>query len=202
MNNLNQEKVTCHTLFKFFGTCGDVMKIKILFQKRDMAFIQFRDAHHAMQALTHLKDTMLFDQKVNVQVSKMKEVPLPPRGTAESYEGLTTDYSESNMHRFSQSGSKNANNITIPNASLHLNNIPDGIEQEQMVQLFSMYGQVESFKFFLNNKKMGILRFDNVNSAVSALVGLHAEPLDEYGLPPGDGRGLIISFSKSEVTRR
>lgn len=49
---------------------------------------------------------------------------------------------------------------------------------------------------------MGILRFDNVNSAVSALVGLHAEPLDEYGLPPGDGRGLIISFSKSEVTRR
>lgn len=197
VNNLNQEKVTPHVLFKLFGTCGDVIRVKVLYHKRDMAFLQFRDATHAMQALTHLKDAVLFDQKINLQVSKMKDVPLPPPHTAESYEGLTTDYSNSTMHRFAMAGSKNANNITFPNQSLHISNISDGIEQEQIIQLFSMYGQVEIFRFFNNNKKMGVIRFANAAQAIIALVGLHGESLEQYGLPPGDGRGLVISFSKS-----
>ena len=41
------QRVTCDCLFKLFGTCGDVMRVKILFHKRNMALIEFRDSSHA-----------------------------------------------------------------------------------------------------------------------------------------------------------
>uniref|UniRef100_A0A7S4LP40 RRM domain-containing protein n=1 Tax=Eutreptiella gymnastica TaxID=73025 RepID=A0A7S4LP40_9EUGL len=198
VNNLNQERVTCDCLFKLFGTCGDVMRVKILFHKRNMALIEFRDSSHAAQAKTHLNNCALFNSNINIMVSKMNEVPMPPADSQESYEGLTQDYSSSPLHRFKLgASSRNANNITFPNQSLHINNIPDGATQEQLVAVFAMFGQLELFKFFSNTNKMGVARFATINDAVSVLVALHGESLDAYGFVGGQ-RGLTISFSKSQ----
>ena len=46
VNHLD-ERVKPDELFNLFGTCGDVMKVKILFNKRDSALLEFRNPAQA-----------------------------------------------------------------------------------------------------------------------------------------------------------
>lgn len=41
VNHLDSERITLDALFNLFSTCGIVQKIKVLFNKRDTALIQF-----------------------------------------------------------------------------------------------------------------------------------------------------------------
>eukprot|EP01116_Phalansterium_solitarium_P003586 TRINITY_DN143_c0_g2_i5.p2 TRINITY_DN143_c0_g2~~TRINITY_DN143_c0_g2_i5.p2 ORF type:complete len:132 (+),score=67.45 TRINITY_DN143_c0_g2_i5:305-700(+) len=121
---------------------------------------------------------------------------------------LTKDYSGSPLHRYKLANSKNLQHINPPSSVLHLSNLPPGIQEEQLRQLFSQYGTVIAFKFLGPNqaaaqaapqpepqKKMGLLQMDSVNSAVDALVALH-----NYGFDVG-GRHvyLRVSFSKLKL---
>ena len=49
VNHLD-ERVKPQELFNLFGTCGDVMKVKILFNKRDSALLEFRNPAQAKAA--------------------------------------------------------------------------------------------------------------------------------------------------------
>ena len=47
VNGLDQARVTPDVLFTLFGVFGDVIRVKILFNKRDTALIQFVDSSQA-----------------------------------------------------------------------------------------------------------------------------------------------------------
>uniref|UniRef100_A0A2S2NY07 Polypyrimidine tract-binding protein 2 n=3 Tax=Aphidini TaxID=33387 RepID=A0A2S2NY07_SCHGA len=114
--------VTPDAIFTLFGVYGDVLRVKILYNKKDGALVQMAEPHQAHLAMLHLDKVRLYGKYIRVMQSKYQTVQLPKEGQPDS--GLTKDYTSSPLHRFKKPGSKNYQNIYPPSSTLHLSNIP------------------------------------------------------------------------------
>lgn len=192
VSNLNEEEVDPDKLFMLFGVYGDVLRVKILYNKKDTAMIQMTEPHQAQLALSHLDKLRLWGQEIRVTLSKHQSVQLPKEGQGNNA-GLTKDYTNSPVHRFKKPGSKNYQNIYPPSATLHLSNIPASIDEPQIIEAFTEAGGVvQAFRFFAKDRKMALLQMVNLEDAVYALMKMHNHQWVE-------GCYLRVSFSKSVI---
>jgi len=106
VNNLTPDKITPDKLFILFGVYGDVLRVKILFNKRDTAMIQFASPQGAHLAHLHLNHLFLHSKEITVTPSKHPEISLPRSGEAEESAALTKDYTSSPIHRFKNTASR------------------------------------------------------------------------------------------------
>jgi len=174
-----------------FGVYGDVQRVKILFNKKDTALIQMAEPQQASLAINHLDKTKLWGKIIRVMHSKHTNVQLPKDGQPDA--GLTKDYANSGLHRFKKPGSKNYQNIYPPSATLHLSNIPSGVEEEDLKKAFQNINvTVQAFKFFPKDRKMALVQLGTVDDAIASLVQLHNYQLSETS-------HLRVSFSKSTI---
>lgn len=186
VNNLVEGHVDCNELFTLFGVYGDVTKVKILFNKRSSAMVEFDNAEHAQHALRQLNHINFKGQEMIIATSKYPSISTPRED-----EELTCTYVGSNLHRFrSNAGgpSKHARNIHPPSAVLHVSNLYDGADESQLLTLF---GSDVAVQFFVQNRKMALVKMASVDAAVDALVKHHNRELG--------GRHLRIAFSSKEV---
>ncbi|XP_034418563.1 polypyrimidine tract-binding protein 1-like isoform X1 [Cyclopterus lumpus] len=191
VSNLNPESVTPHCLFILFGVYGDVMRVKILFNKKENALIQMSDSTQAQLAMSHLNGQRLHGRAMRVTSSKHTTVQLPREGHED--QGLTKDYSNSPLHRFKKPGSKNYSNIFPPSATLHLSNIPPSVVEDDLRRLFGSSGAtVKAFKFFQKDRKMALIQMGSVEEAIESLIEFHNHDL-------GENHHLRVSFSKSTI---
>lgn len=190
VSNLNEQKVTPDALFTLFGVYGDVIRVKIMFNKKDNALIQFADPAQASCCMTHLDKLKVWGKNIKVAPSKHSVVQMPKEGQPDA--GLTKDYTNSPLHRFKKPNSKNHHNIFPPSATLHLSNIPPTTTEEQLTELFKQHGTVVAFKFFQKDRKMALIQMGSVEDAVHALMALHNHQLAETS-------HLRVSFSKSTI---
>uniref|UniRef100_A0A674MHY6 Polypyrimidine tract binding protein 1 n=1 Tax=Takifugu rubripes TaxID=31033 RepID=A0A674MHY6_TAKRU len=191
VSNLHPERVTPHCLFILFGVYGDVMRVKILFNKKETALVQMSDSTQAQLAMSHLNGQKLYGRAVRITVSKHMSVQLPREGHED--QGLTKDFSNSPLHRFKKPGSKNYSNIFPPSATLHLSNIPPCVVEDDLKMLFSSSGaEVKAFKFFQKDHKMALIQMGSVEEAIEALIEFHNHDL-------GENHHLRVSFSKSSI---
>ncbi|XP_039295787.1 polypyrimidine tract-binding protein 1 isoform X3 [Nilaparvata lugens] len=152
VSNLNEEMVTPDALFTLFGVYGDVLRVKILYNKKDSALVQMAEPQHAHLAMVHMDKLRLFGKQMRVMVSKHQTVQLPKEGQPDA--GLTKDYTSSSLHRFKKPGSKNYHNIYPPSQTLHLSNIPPNITEEEIKEAFTSNGfNVKAFKFFPKTRR-------------------------------------------------
>jgi len=147
VGNLNEQKVNPDTLFALFSCYGDVTKVKILFNKRDNALIQFATPQHAVTALRMLSGTVLFGKALTVSASNKPSLKMPQPGAEDNSAAFNKDFSNSEYHRFRVAGSKNYQNICPPSPVLHISNIPTP-DEGKLRELFGQYGRVAGFKFF------------------------------------------------------
>uniref|UniRef100_A0A8C9XMM2 Polypyrimidine tract binding protein 1 n=1 Tax=Sander lucioperca TaxID=283035 RepID=A0A8C9XMM2_SANLU len=188
---LSLKRVTPHCLFILFGVYGDVMRVKILFNKKENALVQMSDCTQAQLAMSHLSGQQLHGKPLRITPSKHTSVQLPREGHED--QGLTKDYSNSPLHRFKKPGSKNYSNIFPPSATLHLSNIPPSVVEDDLKMLFSTSGaMVKAFKFFQKDHKMALIQMGSVEEAVEALIEFHNHDL-------GENHHLRVSFSKSSI---
>ncbi|XP_018497605.1 polypyrimidine tract-binding protein 1 [Galendromus occidentalis] len=192
VSNLNEQTVTPDALFTLFGVYGDVIRVKIMFNKKDSALIQMAEPQQAHVAMTHLDKIKLFGKQLRVTPSKHHMVQLPKEGQPDA--GLTKDYISSPLHRFKKPGSKNYQNIYPPSATLHLSNIPPTCGEEKIQESFAEAGcaAIMGFKFFPKDRKMALLQLPSVEDAVVALIKMHNYQLSESS-------HLRVSFSKSTI---
>ncbi|XP_041745540.1 polypyrimidine tract-binding protein 1 isoform X3 [Coregonus clupeaformis] len=191
LSNLNPERVTPQCLFILFGVYGDVMRVKILFNKKENALIQMSDGTQAQLAMSHLNGQRLHGTALRITLSKHTNVQLPREGHED--QGLTKDYSNSPLHRFKKPGSKNYSNIFPPSATLHLSNIPPSVVEDDLKMLFASSGaMVNAFKFFQKDRKMALVQMDSVEEAIESLIKFHNHDL-------GENHHLRVSFSKSTI---
>ncbi|XP_074490576.1 polypyrimidine tract-binding protein 1-like isoform X2 [Sebastes fasciatus] len=191
VSNLNPERVTPHCLFILFGVYGDVMRVKILFNKKENALVQMSDCTQAQLAMSHLSGQQLHGKPLRITPSKHTSVQLPREGHED--QGLTKDYSNSPLHRFKKPGSKNYSNIFPPSATLHLSNIPPSVVEDDLKMLFSTSGaMVKAFKFFQKDHKMALIQMGSVEEAIESLIEFHNHDL-------GENHHLRVSFSKSSI---
>ncbi|VDD97936.1 unnamed protein product, partial [Enterobius vermicularis] len=188
VSNLDENRVTPDALFTLFGVYGDVQRVKILFNKKDNALIQYAEPQQAQFAIQHLDKVRWHDKQMRVAASKHTNVQMPKEDA-----GLTRDYSQSPLHRFKKPGSKNYMNIYPPSATLHLSNIPPNITEEYLTNAFEQHGfQPKGFKFFPKDHKMALLQLNDVETAINALIEMHNFKLAENA-------HLRVSFSKSGI---
>ncbi|XP_029906148.1 polypyrimidine tract-binding protein 1b isoform X3 [Myripristis murdjan] len=191
VSNLNPERVTPHCLFILFGVYGDVMRVKILFNKKENALVQMSDSTQAQLAMSHLNGQRLHGKPLRITLSKHTSVQLPREGHED--QGLTKDYSSSPLHRFKKPGSKNYSNIFPPSATLHLSNIPPSVVEDDLKMLFGSSGaMVKAFKFFQKDHKMALIQMGSVEEAIESLIEFHNHDL-------GENHHLRVSFSKSSI---
>lgn len=190
VSNLNENMTTPESLFTLFGVYGDVHRVKILFNKKDSALIQFATAQQAAIAHQNLDHVTIFGKQIKLSFSKHQFVQMPKDGASDM--GLTKDFTNSPLHRFKKPGSKNYNNIHPPSSVLHLSNIPNEVGEEALATIFSQYGTIKRFKFFEKDRKMALIEMGTVEEAIAALINTH-----NYQL--ADSMHLRVSFSKSKV---
>lgn len=191
ISNLDEESVNPDVLFTLFGVYGDVLRVKILYNKKDSALIQMAEASQAHLAIQHLDKLKLFGKQMRVMPSKHQVVQMPKEGQPDT--GLTKDYTNSPLHRFKKRGSKNYQNIYPPSSTLHLSNIPATISEEEIKHLFESNGfTVKGFKFFPKDRKMALIQLNSIEDAVGALIKMHNYQLSEQN-------HLRVSFSKSNI---
>uniref|UniRef100_A0A8C1V5C5 Polypyrimidine tract-binding protein 1 n=1 Tax=Cyprinus carpio TaxID=7962 RepID=A0A8C1V5C5_CYPCA len=192
VSNLNPE-VSPFCLLSLFlvGVYGDVMRVKILFNKKENALVQMSDGTQAQLAMSHLNGQKLYGKALRVTLSKHTTVQLPREGHED--QGLTKDYSNSPLHRFKKPGSKNYSNIFPPSSTLHLSNIPPSVTEDHLRGLFLTSGAVvKAFKFFQKDRKMALIQLGSVDEAIESLIKFHNHDL-------GENHHLRVSFSKSTI---
>jgi len=182
LTNLVEKKVNADVLFTLFGVYGDVMRVKIFFQKPHMALVEMSDAQQAYLAQLHLNHVQLFGKVINVLPSKHQAVSLPPQPQDTS---LAKDYSNSAQHRFRHNRSKNLRHICPPSAVLHLSNLHDRASPQELRDLFG--SKVQAVQFFKTDRRMAFVRMASTADAVMALIRHHATDLG--------GKTLRVSFS-------
>ncbi|PAA55244.1 hypothetical protein BOX15_Mlig010779g1 [Macrostomum lignano] len=190
VSNLDDEKITPDALFTLFGVYGDVQRVKIMYNKKDNALIQFTDASQAQQALQNLNGVRLFGRPLKIAFSRHAQVALPKEGADA---GLTKIFTNSPLHRFKKPHSKNFQNIFPPSQILHLSNIPQEVPEEKIKAIFEDFGfNVVAIKFFQKEKKMALVQMPTVEDSVIALIKLHNYQLSA-------NYHLRVSFSKSVI---
>jgi len=188
VNNLTPGSIDCDKLFTLFGVYGDVLRVKILFTKRDTALIQFATPQQAQTAQIHLNRLYLHTKEINVNTSKHTEVALPREGDESA--SLTKDYTGSPIHRFRHRGTRSTKNINPPSQVLHISNLYDGCTEEELRKLFVSETSNAVVQFFPQNRKMAYVKLDSVHEAVLALIRNHNIKLgDKY---------MRVSFSAKD----
>lgn len=190
-SNLDEQLAVPENLFTLFGVFGDVIRVKILFNKKDNALIQMADSNQAQVAQGHLDKQKVFGKVIRVTRSKHLLVQMP-RETNQSDAGLTKDFTNSPLHRFKIPGSRNYLNIYPPSNTLHISNIPATIDENDLQKAFkeACGFDLASFKFFPKDRKMALMKFNSIEHATIALVKMHNYQISE-------GNNLKVSFSKS-----
>jgi hypothetical protein len=59
------------------GVYGDILKVKIMYNRRDNALMQFKSYEQAMNAVTKMDKVKLFDKVLSVGMSKFPEIQIP-----------------------------------------------------------------------------------------------------------------------------
>ncbi|VDD83866.1 unnamed protein product [Mesocestoides corti] len=129
------------------GVYGDVQRVKILFNKKDSALVQFSDANQASLALQHLNGIPLLGSNIRCHRSKHLSVTIGADSSSSGGGGageasLTRDYSGSRLHRFRNANSRNYQNICAPNTVLHVSGMPEDATEEELTELFTKHSGV------------------------------------------------------------
>jgi polypyrimidine tract-binding protein 2 len=208
VSNLDPDRTLPDELFTLFGVYGDVTKVKILYNKKDSALVQFAHPQFASTASQHLTNTPWRGRSLHVSLSKHAAVAAPKAGveqdTANPARPLYGDYANHPLHRFKNPLSKHAQHINPPSAVLHLSNLPGTTTEEELANLCGRYGTLVAVKFLPDKKplpgqpapttpkdrKMALVQFSHVGEAVEALVQLH-------NYQAGTGINVKVSFSKN-----
>merc|ERR1711931_358397 len=190
VSNLVEGDIKREDLFILFGHYGDVQRVKILYNKKDTALIQFADASQASTALQNLNNVTLYGQEMRVSRSKHDTVNMPK--SEDEGKELTKDYANSPLHRFKKPGSKNFQNIFPPIRTLHLSNIPESVTEEEIQEMFTEHGTIANFRFFPKDRRMALIQLGTVEEAVVSLIKLHNRKMNETS-------HLRVSFAKNEM---
>jgi len=182
VHNLNQEKINPDVLSVLFGVYGDVLRVKILFKKKDTALVQFATAAQAARSRRYLDKLTLYGNEMSIISSKHTSITLPSPNSKFDHLGeeLCKDYTKSRQHRFQIPNSRNEQHISPPSSTLHLSGLPEDVSEDELTNLFSDDSIGESLngiKIFGKNRQMALVSFDSIEIATHYLIRYHNHSL-------------------------
>jgi polypyrimidine tract-binding protein 1 len=172
VSNLDSERVKDPMiLFRLFNAYGNVVRVKILFNKPDTALIQFENPFFAQTARKYLDKLKFRGQQMNVTTSKYDEVVLPPPGASGA--DLTREFLTSRDHRYRASDMESyQKTIVEPRPFLFISSVRDA-DAADLEKLFSQYGRVKQIEIGEFKRSLAWVEMEDTDGAIEALVNLH-----------------------------
>merc|ERR550534_3601207 len=206
VSNVPPEIAKPNPIFHLFSFYGDVVRVKILPHKTpDVALVEFETATQACIARNHLDQVQMKDHKLVVSFSRFGEIRASPgdEGLMEEFTGPDFDI----LHRFSKEDLSivNLKRISGPRNCLHINNIPQGTNLDQVKALFENKGvPVQDMIAIKKQKSSGKIKqsaavvFIQVANTSDALIAmaLVGGSMASKDIPAG----LRVSFTESNIS--
>ncbi|XP_016397442.1 heterogeneous nuclear ribonucleoprotein L2 isoform X1 [Sinocyclocheilus rhinocerous] len=174
---LDPSKINADRVFNIFCLYGNVERVKFMKSKPGAAMVEMGDCYAVDRAISHLNNNFLFNQKLNVCVSKQQAIM--PGQSYELEDGTSSfkDFHGSRNNRFSSPEQAAKNRIQHPSNVLHFFNAapeasPDsftrvceelGVKSPSNVKLFAAKGSTSE------RSSSGLLDWESVNDAMEAL---------------------------------
>uniref|UniRef100_A0A4W4GAJ2 RRM domain-containing protein n=1 Tax=Electrophorus electricus TaxID=8005 RepID=A0A4W4GAJ2_ELEEL len=175
---LEPSKINADKVFNIFCLYGNVERVKFMKSKPGAAMVEMGDCYAVDRAICHLNNHFLFNQKLNVCVSKQQAIM--PGQSYELEDGSSSfkDFHGSRNNRFTSPEQAAKNRIQHPSNVLHFfNAAPEasveifseicdelGVKSPSNVKLFAAKGGASSEK-----SSSGLLEWESVNDAMEAL---------------------------------
>ncbi|XP_024249503.1 heterogeneous nuclear ribonucleoprotein L isoform X6 [Oncorhynchus nerka] len=171
---LEPAKINADRVFNVFCLYGNVERVKFMKSKPGAAMVEMGDCYAVDRAISHLNNNFLFEQKLNVCVSKQQAIM--PGQSYELEDGSSSfkDFHGSRNNRFTSPEQAAKNRIQHPSNVLHFfNGQPDisveifngvceelGVKNPSNIKLFT--GKSE-------RSSSGLLEWESINDAMEAL---------------------------------
>ncbi|XP_051966383.1 heterogeneous nuclear ribonucleoprotein L-like isoform X6 [Xyrauchen texanus] len=174
---LDPLKINADRVFNIVCLYGNVERVKFMKSKPGAAMVEMGDCYAVDRAISHLNNNFLFNQKLNVCVSKQQAIM--PGQSYELDDGTSSfkDFHGSRNNRFTSPEQAAKNRIQHPSNVLHFFNAapeasPDvftriceelGVKSPSNVKLFAAKGSSSE------RSSSGLMEWESVNDAMEAL---------------------------------
>jgi len=208
VSNVPPEIAKPKSLFHLFSFYGDVVRVKILPHKTpDVALVEFETATQACIARNHLDQVQMKDHKLVVSFSRFGEIRASPgdEGLMEDFTGPDFDI----LHRFSKEDLSivNLKRISGPRNCLHINNIPQGTNLDQVKALFENKGvPVQDMIAIRKKREKSSAKSVSSSAVVFIQVANTSDALIAMALVGGSlaskdvPAGLRVSFTEANIS--
>ncbi|XP_038148176.1 heterogeneous nuclear ribonucleoprotein L-like isoform X3 [Cyprinodon tularosa] len=187
---LEPSKINADRLFNIFCLYGNIERVKFMKSKPGAAMVEMGDGYAVDRAISHLNNTFLFGQKLNVCVSKQQAIVPGQSYQLEDNTSSFKDFHGSRNNRFASPEQAAKNRIQHPSNVLHFFNALPEITVENFFQVrkdfrgFSAgYASLKickelgikspaSIKLFTGKSERsssGLLEWESINDAMEAL---------------------------------
>jgi len=144
--NLNEEAVDVDVIFNLFNIYGYVEVVKIVYNRRHTAMVQFSQSPCVDIAIKSLSGTMLFGKMIQVSRSKQPSIRCSERDNT-SAERTTRSFL-GQVQFWPQDAIELVNLYACsPCESLYVKNIAPQITEKEIAEVCSKFGAVVSFSF-------------------------------------------------------
>ena len=200
VSSLPEELANPDSLCNLFGFYGDVVRVKILRNKRDCALVQLSKPHQATLCRNFLDQAKVYGKKICVSFSRMSSIKLPSDIGIED-DASTKDYSNvRGVHRFRNPNvaQKLMKNLCAPTSVLHVANLAEDVEREALRDYFIESGfTVKEIHDCGKDGSMALVQLGTVEEAIGALAKLHNKT--SPFIKTKNSSGLCFSFSNRRL---
>nr|XP_022344037.1 polypyrimidine tract-binding protein homolog 3-like [Crassostrea virginica] len=188
-HDLDLEKITVDKLFNLFSMYGRVEIIKLFFHHKGSGLIQMGTEAQAASALRYLDRLHVLDRFMHLEYSRC------PKIDTDDHCKWTKNFREGRMNRGGSSFNY-TKTACAPSPVIHMANLRDGITEEDIVDVFSQYGNIIDLRIYVYGRSRGaLLEYASVEQAVTAIMEMH-----NFVLP--DNKRLIVSFSRFQSMKK
>ncbi|KAJ8266312.1 hypothetical protein GJAV_G00128970 [Gymnothorax javanicus] len=175
---LDPSKINADRVFNIFCLYGNVERVKFMKSKPGAAMVEMGDCCAADRAITHLNNSFLFGQKLNVCVSKQQAII--PGQSYELEDGSSSfkEFHGTRNNRFTSPEQAAKNRIQHPSNVLHFYNCQPGVSVDLFTQICEDLGvrSPSNFKLFTGKSERsssGLLEWESINDAMEALTTMN-----------------------------
>ncbi|XP_042560028.1 heterogeneous nuclear ribonucleoprotein L-like isoform X6 [Clupea harengus] len=192
---LDPTKMNADRVFNIFCLYGNVERVKFMKSKPGACMVEMGDCYAVDRAISHLNNNFLFNQKLNVCVSKQQAIMLGQSYTLDDGSNSFKDFHGSRNNRFNSPEQAAKNRIQHPSNVLHFFNAQPEATPEIFSQICEELGikSPSNVKLFTGKNgtpgersASGLLEWESINDAMEALAMMnHYQMQNPISTPDG-----------------
>jgi len=197
VSQIPDEMANPDSISNLFGHYGDVMKVKVLHNKKDCALIQMSKPHQAALCRQFLDQQKIDNNTLCVSFSRIQGIRMPTEIDIENDKNTKDFTNIKGVHRFRNHNvaAKLSKNLCHPTAMLHVANMPDEFKAIDLQKYLIEEGLTvkDCQDCGKEGSGMALVQMATEQEAIKALAKFHN--VTPEGIKTKNDAGLCFSFS-------